>query len=172
MTNLRRGPGKKGVPPGKSGLMGNPYNTKLHNTYRFGGEPEDIKQYWDKLTITGTNMDEFEAVVYHRYNGQDVEVGSESSQQLELHDELEVQGPSMRMPLTVRRAKGCKYEFEYASGDDGIVFFPFSTEDEGSEGYGDFAEPKGQQQVEDWVAYCKDTTAKKVRTITCSFPAW
>lgn len=177
MTNLRKAVSKDGT-PGKKGSMGNPYDTKLHNTCRYSGETEDIKQYWVKLTVTGTNLDYVEALVWQHYNGKEVELARRSSQKVAAGQPFLLQGPDMMKALMIEQGEGRIWKFEYATQQDGFVWFPFGTEDSGSEGYGYsegygfFAESRDKKQLKDDAPYCKDETVDKVRTIVCSFPAW
>jgi hypothetical protein len=65
--------------------MANPYDTGVHNLCRFGGETENIKQYWIELQITDNRLDQVAAEVYHYYNGR-TSLDTAPSQKMDVGD--------------------------------------------------------------------------------------
>jgi hypothetical protein len=158
--------GNKADPDG--GQMSSPYDTKIHNLYRISGETEHIKQYWVKLTMTGTNDENVAAEVYHVYGRRNITLATRASQKLKVKGDFSLKGPDMRLALNVVRDEQCYWKFEYGDISDGIAWFPFTS---GKEGYGNFALKRSAKQVKGHAPYCIDIS-KTDSAFLCSFPAW
>jgi hypothetical protein len=157
----------------KTVLVGSPYNTYKHSTYRLGGETEDIQQYNLTLSLSGKSWERVHAEVIRRYNSRWESLATGSSTDLVPTKPLTIQG-SMNAPLTIARYGDCKYQITYRTRRP--RFFTFLTT---NGGFGDFSNRTAK--LEGDVKYCDTVDTPAVykpraipasKTIRCTFPAW
>jgi hypothetical protein len=161
----------RATPKEKSGKFGNPYDTGIHSLYRFGGENENIKQYWIEVTFTDAPSTDVEAKLYHQLNGKSESLATRDAKPMANPGSFPLRGPLMKKTLTVERTNLCDFKFSYSTqGVDGFRWFAFNTNDMG---YGNFSLPSGKMQNKGPAKYCELTAISGGGTkVLCSFPAW
>lgn len=153
---------------GASGMMGAPYDSKLHNTYRLNDKEGSIKQFHVTLTVTGKAQDQVDARVRHMYGGSWVTL-AQKAEAVKPGSSFTLKG-SLPKALTIERQNnGCDYTFEYAKKSDGLRWFKFSST---NSGYGRWKHTSKKEDAMETENYCDKSSSSKKTTLECSFPGW
>ncbi|GIZ46693.1 hypothetical protein CKM354_000981000 [Cercospora kikuchii] len=167
---------KRKTPNAVKGLVEQPYDNALHNTYRITGEPADIRQFHIDLDITGQANDRVSARVYVFNNGQERILASRASTAM-------ARGTSFTIPASITLPKAIRvsrpttnscmdFIFNYGNANtDRFRHYNFNSSNIGWPAATRWGDKKGKYCTTESIPD-PNRKGKNGSRLKCAFPAW